>query len=84
MSAGASQSAGRCGLGERRRRREASHASTRCTNEVTKRIRVGNGATALAYGARSLWVANGFDGTISRIEPKTSAVINVPTGGTPR
>jgi YVTN family beta-propeller protein len=47
-------------------------------------INVGNGPRAVAVGANSVWVANNFDGTVSRIDPGTSTVTaTIPTGRGP-
>ncbi len=37
---------------------------------VLDRIGVGNGPTGIAFGERSVWVANSLDGTVSRIDPE--------------
>ena len=38
-------------------------------------IPVGRGATAVAVGLGNVWVANSVDHTISRIDPRTNAVV---------
>jgi YVTN family beta-propeller protein len=51
---------------------------------VVRPINVGNGPRAVAVGAGSVWVANNFDGTVSRIDPRTNAVTaTIPTGRGP-
>jgi peptide/nickel transport system substrate-binding protein len=52
---------------------------------VTARIPVGNGATAVAYAAGALWVANRLHGTVMRIDPQQNDVTRTVTiAGTPR
>ena len=47
-------------------------------------VRVGLSPDGLAFGAGSLWVANRIDGTVSRINPETRAVVDViPVGALP-
>ena len=41
------------------------------TGSVIETINVGNGPAAVEVGAGSVWVANSFDGTVSRIDPQT-------------
>ena len=54
------------------------------SNEVTRKVPVGNGPTALTYAAGALWVANELDGTVMRIDPQQNVVTGiVPIGGTP-
>jgi YVTN family beta-propeller protein len=38
-------------------------------------VKVGSGPTSIAAGAGAVWVANALDGTISRIDPNTNAVV---------
>ena len=51
-----------------------------------RQIPVGNGPTAVAFGAGAVWVANRYDGTVSRIDPETHEVVktievgNAPSG----
>jgi YVTN family beta-propeller protein len=54
------------------------------SNEVTRKIPVGNGPAALTYAAGALWVANELDGTVTRIDPQQNVVTGtVSIGGTP-
>jgi peptide/nickel transport system substrate-binding protein len=54
------------------------------TGAVVRTINVGNGPRAVAVEANSVWVANNFDGTVSRIDPGTSTVTaTIPTGRGP-
>jgi serine/threonine-protein kinase len=46
-------------------------------------VHTGDGSGALAAGARSIWVTNWRDGTVSRIDPVSSAVTTFPTGNAP-
>ena len=47
-------------------------------------VPVGQSPTGITYGSGSIWVTNGGDDTVSRIDPKTHAVIDViPVGGDP-
>jgi len=39
------------------------------TNRVTQSSRVGVEPVAVAFGDGAVWVANGPDGTVSRIQP---------------
>ena len=43
-------------------------------DQVVATINVGSGPTAIAVGFGSVWVTNSLDGTVSRIDPATSAV----------
>ena len=54
--------------------RPASRASTRRTSSVTLTQSVGSGPTAVLSAFGSIWVANHFDGTVSRLEPSTGRV----------
>jgi YVTN family beta-propeller protein len=47
------------------------------TNRPVRRVRVGRRPVALAAGARSIWVANSGNGTVSRIGPGTVVTIKV-------
>jgi peptide/nickel transport system substrate-binding protein len=49
---------------------------------VTK-VEVGKGPVGVTYGAGSVWIANSFDGTISRVDPRTNSVRLVEVGGAP-
>jgi YVTN family beta-propeller protein len=47
-------------------------------------VRVGLSPDGLAYGAGSLWATNTADGTVSRINPATHAVVDtIPVGAAP-
>ncbi|HEY3714948.1 MAG TPA: ABC transporter substrate-binding protein [Jatrophihabitantaceae bacterium] len=47
-------------------------------------VSVGQNPGGIAYGAGSIWVTNTSDGTVSRINPRTHAVIQkIPVGGQP-
>ncbi|MEO8517838.1 MAG: ABC transporter substrate-binding protein [Dermatophilaceae bacterium] len=51
---------------------------------ISSAVRVGTDPTGLAFGGGSLWVANGSDGTVSRIDPATHAVIQtIEVGAAP-
>ena len=58
----------------------------RKTNAVRQTIQVGGGPAGLAVSGDAVWVANGLDGTVSRIDPGTDQVVdkvvvgNGPTG----
>jgi len=41
------------------------------TKEVRQTVRVGGGATSVAVTPAAVWVANGLDGTLSRVDPVT-------------
>ena len=43
----------------------------------------GDGSGGLAFGAGSLWVTNWRAGTVSRVDPVSSAVTSFPTGNAP-
>jgi len=45
------------------------------TLKITKRIRVGFGAFAAAYGAGSVWVSLEADGSVVRINPRRNRVV---------
>ena len=52
--------------------------------EVTDRITVGSGPTAIAYGNGSVWVTNSLAGTASRIDTKRAVVIDtIRVGASP-
>jgi YVTN family beta-propeller protein len=42
----------------------------------TSTIPVGLGPTGIAVGAGAVWVANGDEGTVSRIDPETEEVVD--------
>jgi YVTN family beta-propeller protein len=43
-------------------------------NRLVAQVRVGSGPGPIATGAGSLWIANGLDDTVSRVEPSTATV----------
>jgi DNA-binding SARP family transcriptional activator/streptogramin lyase len=47
------------------------------TNQLLESVPVGRRPTAVAYGEGGVWVANGDDGTVSRIEPASRKVVSV-------
>lgn len=49
----------------------------------TGSVGVGNSPSAIAAGAGSLWVTNGADGTVTRIDPTTLGVTTTPVGHGP-
>ena len=53
------------------------------TNRVVDDIRVGNSPSRVAVAAGAVWVLNGDDRTVSRIDLATRAVRTVAVGGTP-
>ena len=65
---------------------EAASAVTRldpATSELQE-ITVGNGPEAVAIASGSVWVANGLDGTVSRIDPARNAIAaTIPVGRGP-
>jgi class 3 adenylate cyclase/ABC-type oligopeptide transport system substrate-binding subunit/streptogramin lyase len=46
-------------------------------------VHTGDGSGALASGAESIWVTNWRDGTVSRVDPVSSAKTTFPTGNAP-
>jgi YVTN family beta-propeller protein len=46
-------------------------------------VGVGNGPSAIAAGAGSLWVTNRADGTVTRIDPETLVTTSIPVGHGP-
>jgi YVTN family beta-propeller protein len=48
-----------------------------------RQIPVGDGPTAVAFGAGAIWVANASDGTVSRIDPETYEVETIEVGNAP-
>src|SRR4029453_10816269 len=46
-------------------------------------VQTGDGSGELAFGAGSVWVTNGRAGTVSRVDPVSSAVNSFPTGNAP-
>ena len=53
------------------------------SGRVVATVGVGNRPTAIAAGAGSLWVTNGNDGTVTRIDPQTLATRTIPVGNDP-
>jgi len=53
------------------------------TNRLVAQVPLGSPADGIAVGAGSVWVSNGLDGIVSRIEPETYAVRTIPLGGRP-
>jgi YVTN family beta-propeller protein len=51
------------------------------SNSTVETIRVGDEPMAIAYGAGSVWVANGADGTLSRIDVQTNRVVDTVAVG---
>ena len=45
------------------------------TNQLVGSVPVGGRPTAIAYGEGGVWVANGDDGTVSRIDPASRKVV---------
>jgi peptide/nickel transport system substrate-binding protein len=43
-------------------------------NRLVAQVRVGSGPGPIATGADSLWIANGLDDTVSRVDPSTDTV----------
>ena len=62
------------GRGRRHRRRERAHR---------REYRVGHAPDALAAGAGSVWIANGRDGTVSRVDRGRGQVTTIDVGGEP-
>ena len=53
------------------------------SGRVVDTVGVGNRPTAIAAGAGSVWVTNGNDGTVTRIDPQTLATKTIPVGNDP-
>ena len=53
------------------------------SGRVVATVGVGNRPTAIAAGAGSLWVTNGNDGTVTRIDPQTLVTKTIPVGNDP-
>ena len=53
------------------------------TSAVQNTIRVGRQPIAAVFANGAVWVANGRDGTVSRIDPDTLDVSTTTVGGTP-
>ena len=53
------------------------------TNEVVSGIPVGNLPSSIAVGEGAVWVLNGDDRTVSRIDPETTAERRFSVGATP-
>ena len=47
------------------------------TDAVTQQIGVGNGPATVESSTDGIWVANGFDGTVSLIDPRSGTVSSV-------
>ena len=47
-------------------------------------VRVGLGASGLAFGRGAVWVASGVDGRVARIDPTGEAVRSLPVGNAPQ
>lgn len=45
------------------------------TNSVRSIVTVGTDPGGIAVGAGAIWVANSFDGTVSRIDARTNSVV---------
>jgi YVTN family beta-propeller protein len=54
------------------------------TNRLVQTIKVGRGASGIAVGGGSVWVANRLDDSVSRIDPATGRVrATIPVRGNP-
>ncbi len=53
------------------------------SNEVSDTMPAGRAASAVAVGDGFVWVANAGDGNVWRVDPRTRAVIKIPTRGSP-
>jgi YVTN family beta-propeller protein len=53
------------------------------TGAITGQYPVGRGATAVADGGGSLWVANTLDGTVTRIDRAGDRIVTIAVGGRP-
>ena len=53
------------------------------TNTASERIPVGRDASALAVGSGYVWVTSFAGGDVWRIDPKSKAVLRIPTRGSP-
>jgi YVTN family beta-propeller protein len=53
------------------------------SNKVIAQVSVGSRPGAIAFGEGSVWVANGSDRSVSRIDPRTRAVRTIFLGRTP-
>jgi len=53
------------------------------TNRLVAEVPVGHGPSAIAAGAGSVWVSNGLDGTVSRIDLETHDVRTIDVGDAP-
>jgi YVTN family beta-propeller protein len=53
------------------------------TNEVFDAVPVGTGPSRIAIGEGAVWVLNGEEGTVSRINPETKEARTIGTGTTP-
>jgi YVTN family beta-propeller protein len=50
---------------------------------IANELAVGGGPRAMAVGHGSVWIANGVDDTVARIDPKTHDVHTIPVGQSP-
>jgi YVTN family beta-propeller protein len=50
---------------------------------IADELPVGGGPRSITVGDGSIWVANGLDGTVSRIDPATHDVHTIPVGQSP-
>lgn len=53
------------------------------TEKTLATVDVGNAPSAIAAGAGAVWVANTFDGTVSRIDPANVVTATIPVGHGP-
>jgi peptide/nickel transport system substrate-binding protein len=53
------------------------------TDPVSTVARTGNGADAIAVSSGTVWVANGFDGTVSKVSARTGRTETIPVGVSP-
>ena len=69
------------GLRGRRQRRTGSSSTAR---RPRASVRLGARATAIAAGAGALWVASEEAGTVTRVDPRSGAVVaSIPVGNAP-
>jgi YVTN family beta-propeller protein len=52
-------------------------------NRLVAQVPLGGPADGIAAGAESVWVSNGLDGTVSRIDPESYDVHTIDVGGHP-
>ena len=53
------------------------------TNEIVDAVEVGTGPSSIVVGEGAVWVLNGEEGTVSRIDPRTRDSQTLGTGTTP-